>query len=560
MGINFKSILNPLKNIGGMISEPIGSMLGSTLISSFGGGKKGRNGPVPQPPSLNDIQDVFDEISGTKSIVTTGPDGKTRRTIARVPRSPAEQAIFDEATGLIQSSMAGLKELYSLSPALGNDYGQYASTIGGLKDSNAKLYGEIFKDMPDLDQFVTEVRSTQSRMHGEVSRRQAEIQGIFDREGGKGSKWQKRHHLGPEIDRGAQYHQALGSREQDIQRLSQIAQEVKSDPNAIFKHSAEIDSFVDRYRSTVAGLPEGPFGNKKGVAAPLNKDLSGIDRFVSSLAEFRDQARDKYNVDARRRALDAAQAEYQPYIDATERLAADRERDYATAMQDMPDTEKFTRDYEDFMRRNIADSYDRLGKSHASSLHTMGYGQGSSAHMQTQRALEEGRIRDEESARLHAQSVGQEQLGDYLQNVGRGYALRESARGSVAQGIAEAMRAKQMPLQQLEERHKTLHDLGSQHHYKNIGIQQTGAGQAAQLGLQNAAMASNDYRNRLLAHQYEQSLPDPRADRAANMSFLGGRIGGALGSEFGKWLDPLGTKKGSLGDADWLKKFNTRRW
>ena len=60
---------------------------------------------LEKPPSVQDLEDVIDEISGTEAITVKGADGKKRRVVRRLPRTREEEALFQKGQGMMKTAL-----------------------------------------------------------------------------------------------------------------------------------------------------------------------------------------------------------------------------------------------------------------------------------------------------------------------------------------------------------------------------------------------------------------------------------------------------------------------
>lgn len=86
---------------------------------SFGGGD---DSPPPAPyyppvPPKEELLDVIDHVTGTQAITVVGADGKKKRVVERLPRTPEEQKLYDEAGDLMNIAIVEIKKLSEYDPA-----------------------------------------------------------------------------------------------------------------------------------------------------------------------------------------------------------------------------------------------------------------------------------------------------------------------------------------------------------------------------------------------------------------------------------------------------------
>lgn len=111
---------------------------------------------IPPPPEPQEILDVIDEISGTKMVTVTGADGKKRRVVSKLPRTPQEDAFFKQGEELMASSLRNLKTLYAQNPSQVVDFSPIVKTFADInKERMTDLgqianFGNIAKDVEDF--------------------------------------------------------------------------------------------------------------------------------------------------------------------------------------------------------------------------------------------------------------------------------------------------------------------------------------------------------------------------------------------------------------------------
>lgn len=148
---------------------------------------KGRSTPQapqlpPQPPAP-ELMDFLDEISGVQTITTTGPDGKKRRVTQRLPMTPQEQQILDQAERLINQSVTNIERLYQHDPASVVNYQPFIQAFTSINNERMQDLAQIgnFKDIAEkVEQFRT-INKNLAMREFESKRRASEE--IFARRG-----------------------------------------------------------------------------------------------------------------------------------------------------------------------------------------------------------------------------------------------------------------------------------------------------------------------------------------------------------------------------------------
>lgn len=123
------------------------------------------------PPAQQEIMDVIDEITGVQSITVMGPDGKKRRKIERLPRTPQEQEIFAVGEDLMKKSINNIKDLYQYNPDNVIDFAPLLKTFASLNDERMAALGEV-ANIGDIRQDVQAFREMQTALDDDNFRRQ----------------------------------------------------------------------------------------------------------------------------------------------------------------------------------------------------------------------------------------------------------------------------------------------------------------------------------------------------------------------------------------------------
>lgn len=102
--------------------------------------------PPPPPPPKEEIMDVFDRVRGVQAIVVTGPDGKKRREITQLPRTPEDEALYQRGMDLMSRAIRNIDELYQYRP-------ESVVPIQSFIDSVANLNEEMQRDLNEIANF-----------------------------------------------------------------------------------------------------------------------------------------------------------------------------------------------------------------------------------------------------------------------------------------------------------------------------------------------------------------------------------------------------------------------
>jgi len=118
---------------------------------------------LPPPPPREEMMDVIDHLSGVQSIVVTGADGKKRREIQRLPRTPQEEAFFKQGEELISKSLKNIKELYQYRPQDVVSFQPLIDTIANLSAERQNDLAHI-ADFGDIAQQVADYKQMNSTL------------------------------------------------------------------------------------------------------------------------------------------------------------------------------------------------------------------------------------------------------------------------------------------------------------------------------------------------------------------------------------------------------------
>lgn len=118
---------------------------------------------LPPPPPPPEMMDVIDEVSGVQSIVAKGPDGKPRRMITRLPRTPEEEAFFKEIDDLIGSSMRNIQQLYKYDPASAVDYSPLINTFANIDRKRMESLAQI-ANIGNIEEDIANFKAMQSAL------------------------------------------------------------------------------------------------------------------------------------------------------------------------------------------------------------------------------------------------------------------------------------------------------------------------------------------------------------------------------------------------------------
>lgn len=126
---------------------------------------------LPPPPPREEMMDVIDKISGVQSLVVNDSNGKKRRVIERLPRTPEEQAFFKTGEELMSKSLKNIKELYQYRPQDAVNFQPFIDTFANLNKERQRDLAQI-ADFGDIAQQVTDYKQMNSTLlEEEMARR-----------------------------------------------------------------------------------------------------------------------------------------------------------------------------------------------------------------------------------------------------------------------------------------------------------------------------------------------------------------------------------------------------
>ena len=142
----------------------------------FGGNDSSPTPQLPSPPPEQEMLDVIDEVNGVQSIVATDAvTGKKRRMIQKLPRSPEDQALFDEAGILMTRAIEESQRLYSYDPSQILDFAPFVTEINRL---NTERQGDLasLAQIPDFAQEMNQFKGMQQTILDDAYARQQNTQ------------------------------------------------------------------------------------------------------------------------------------------------------------------------------------------------------------------------------------------------------------------------------------------------------------------------------------------------------------------------------------------------
>jgi len=126
---------------------------------SFGGNDSPPQAPnYPPVPPKEELMDVIDEVTGTQAITVVGADGKKKRVVSRLPRSPEEQKLYDDAGELMNKAIVEIKKLSDYDPAAVFDFAPFVDVMNNLNAERQADIAELSK-LPDFNQYVQDFKT-----------------------------------------------------------------------------------------------------------------------------------------------------------------------------------------------------------------------------------------------------------------------------------------------------------------------------------------------------------------------------------------------------------------
>ena len=118
---------------------------------------------IGEPPPLQEMMDVIDEITGTQSVIVTGADGKKRRVNSRLPRTGEEKKRFELAEQLIPAAMQAIQKLYKYDPQSMIDFAPLVDTFANIDEDRMKNLSQV-ADLGNIRQDVTQFKQIQNSL------------------------------------------------------------------------------------------------------------------------------------------------------------------------------------------------------------------------------------------------------------------------------------------------------------------------------------------------------------------------------------------------------------
>ena len=137
----------------------------------------GNDSPPPAPyyppvPPPEELMDVIDHVTNTQTITVVGADGKKKRVIERLPRTPEEQALYDQAGELMTRAITEIQRLNAYDPGALVDFAPFVQVMNDLGQERRQDMEELTR-LPDFNQTVQDFKDMNRRVLEEEFTRQA---------------------------------------------------------------------------------------------------------------------------------------------------------------------------------------------------------------------------------------------------------------------------------------------------------------------------------------------------------------------------------------------------
>jgi hypothetical protein len=138
----------------------------------FGGNESPPPAPsYPPVPPPEELMDVIDQVTNTQTITVVGADGKKKRVIERLPRTPEEQALYDQAGLLMTRALTEIQRLNAYDPGALVDFAPFVQVMNDLGQERTKDMEELTR-LPDFNQTVQAFKDMNRRILEEEFTRQ----------------------------------------------------------------------------------------------------------------------------------------------------------------------------------------------------------------------------------------------------------------------------------------------------------------------------------------------------------------------------------------------------
>lgn len=172
--------------------------------------KAPRPEPIKAPPSAQDIMDVIDELAGVQTIIAKGPNGKKRRVVQRLPRTPQEQAFFRQGEQLMSRAIKNIQQLQKYDPSSVVDFKPVVQAFANLNQEQERDLAQI-ADFGNIEQDVANFKQMQSNLlEDQFMRQRNQLETDLSRQG------RSRGSYGAEVRARNDYYENLARQQNEI--------------------------------------------------------------------------------------------------------------------------------------------------------------------------------------------------------------------------------------------------------------------------------------------------------------------------------------------------------
>lgn len=122
----------------------------------FGGDDSPSPPNLPPPPPREEMMDVIDKVNGVQSITVT-ENGKKKRIVERLPRTPEEEALFSRAGDLMSRASQNILNLYQYRPEDVVNFRPFIDTFANLNEETQRDLAQI-SDFGNITQQVNDYK------------------------------------------------------------------------------------------------------------------------------------------------------------------------------------------------------------------------------------------------------------------------------------------------------------------------------------------------------------------------------------------------------------------
>lgn len=147
-------------------------------------GDDGPSAPyIPPPPPREELMDVVDKVSGTQAITVIGPDGKKKRVVDRLPRTPEEERFHQAIKEQLDRSLIVLRRLNEYDPSAVQDFAPFLNVINDLNQERSADMAAL-SNLPDFARYVDDFKSMERNIiNQEFNKQENQTQEYLNRRG-----------------------------------------------------------------------------------------------------------------------------------------------------------------------------------------------------------------------------------------------------------------------------------------------------------------------------------------------------------------------------------------